>query len=829
MPKRINYKYAPRKKRRVLRKIILSSVVLFVIGLIGGVFVLLGIMKQLPDPLAISELKIPQSTKIYDRTGAVLLYEIHGEEKRTVVPFNQISQRLKDATLVTEDLGFYSHSGVDFRSIVRAFFADVKSGELSQGGSTITQQLVKSTLLSSEKTFTRKIKEALLAIKIEEAYTKDEIFSFYLNQIPYGSNAYGAESAAQTFFGKSAKDLTLNEAATLAAMPQAPSHYSPYGEYKDDLIARKNYILDRMAEVGFATKDDAEKAKAKLLVFAKQNENILAPHFVMYVKNYLEETYGPSFMENAGLKVITTLDWGLQQKAEQIVTQVAQQNEKKYHASNAALVSVDPKTGQVLAMVGSRDYFDTEHGGNYNVATSKNRQPGSSFKPIAYAQFFKEGYPPETMLFDAKTEFSTDADPTKSYSPENYDGRFRGPISAQSALAQSINVPSVKVLYLSGLDNVVSLAHDLGITTLADRSKIGLSLVLGGGEVSPIDMVYAYSVFANDGVTNKKTSILKIEAADGSTVEEWRPQQKEVLDKNIARTITSILSNNDLRAPIFGNHSDLFFDGFDVAAKTGTTQNYKDAWVVGYTPDVAAAVWVGNNDATPMAKGGAGIAAAGPIFHQFMSEFLKRGEVNRFVLPDPIVSTKPMLDGNYITETKVKVDADSGKLATTYTPPQKAREKAFGEIHTILQYVDRSNPLGDPPQNPSNDPQYTNWEQGVQRWLSENPVFVIPKNTTPVEYDDIHTANNAPSVNITSPSAFSFVNDQTEVIASVSSHYPIREVDFYLDGVLFSSLLGPPFVASAPLSPLGLGSHGFLVRAYDAYDNVGSSSITVTK
>ena len=313
---------------------------------------------------------------------------MHGEEKRTVAPFDRFSQDLKDATIVAEDFNFYEHGGIDIRSLLRAVYVDVLRGEKAQGGSTITQQLVKNAFLTPEKTITRKIKEAVLSYKIEKSYTKEEIFAFYLNQIPYGSNAYGAEAAAQTFFGKSASSLSLNEAALLATLPKAPSYYSPYGQHKEELIARKNNVLERMQKVGFITEQDLAQAKDEPLLFQKQRADIKAPHFVMYVKSYLEEKYGANYVENAGLSVYTTLDYDLQRAAEEIVARVGADNEKKYHAQNAALVAVDPKTGQLLAMVGSRDYFDIERDGNYNVTTSKNRQPGSSFKTFAYSAFF---------------------------------------------------------------------------------------------------------------------------------------------------------------------------------------------------------------------------------------------------------------------------------------------------------------------------------------------------------------------------------------------------------------------------------------------------------
>ncbi len=592
-------------------------------------------------------------------------------------------------------------------------------------------------------------------------------------------------------------------------------------------MARKNYILDRMEQIGFINTAEAEEAKKEMPAFAKQKTNIKAPHFVMYVKNYLEERYGANFVENAGLRVVTTLDFDLQQKAEKIIERIGKENEKKYKAGNAALAAVDPRTGQLLVMVGSRDYFDTARGGNFNVATSKNRQPGSAFKPIAYAEFLRKGYPPRTILFDAQTEFSVNAE--ESYRPENYDNKFRGPVSVESALAQSLNIPAVKVLYLAGMDEVIRLAHNLGITTLEDRSRLGLSLVLGGGEVSPLDMAYVYSVFANEGIRNEKAFILKIEDGNGSVLEEWRPHPKEILEKNVARTISAILSNNDLRAPVFGAQSPLFFPQSAVAAKTGTTQNYKDAWVAGYAPSLAATVWVGNNNGAPMEKGGAGIAAAGPIFHEFMSAFLDERGRGEFTPPEPILSEKPALNGNYIAQIKVKIDKDSGMRATSKTPPEKVEEKIFPETRTILRYVDKKNPLGDFPRNPAEDPQYANWEYGVQNWLKNNPSFSAPYIAPPDGYDTIHTEENMPKVEILSPAPDATVSDQVYIKASITSPFKIKGVDFYLNGVLFSSDFEFPYEAQTSFSLLGSGQHALLARAYDIYDNVGEKMITVIK
>jgi membrane peptidoglycan carboxypeptidase len=440
----------------------------FAVCVVVGLIAVAALAANLPSPDDFSVKKITQSTKIYDRTGEVLLYEIHGEEKRTLIPPEDVPDIVKKATLAAEDADFYNQPAFDWKSIVRAVFVNLQSGRYAQGGSTITQQLAKNIFLTNEKTFTRKAKELILAVQLENRYTKDEILYFYLNQIPYGSNAYGIEAAAQTFFGKHAKDLELHEAALIVSLAQAPSYYSPYGFHVDDLMDRKNYVLDQMTKLGYISKDEADAAKRKELVFLPQSiGSIRAPHFSLMVKQYLEEKYGDEDLTQAGYKVITTLDWKLQEIAERVVAEGAANNEKNYEGRNASLVAEDPKTGQILTLVGSRDYFDDTIRGNYNVATQGLRQPGSALKPYVYLTAFEKGYTPETLLFDAKTEFDTRGG-SESYSPENFDGIFRGPIAMQSALAQSLNVPAVKTLYLAGLQNSLDTLHNFGITTTFD-------------------------------------------------------------------------------------------------------------------------------------------------------------------------------------------------------------------------------------------------------------------------------------------------------------------------------------------------------------------------
>ena len=716
--------------------------------------------RYLPDPNAWQDRKVIQSTKIYDRENKTLLYEIHGEEKRTIIAYSDIPQTIKNATIVAEDAEFYNHSGINFRGILRAVLADIRDKKILEGGSSITQQLIKNAYLSPERTFSRKIKELILAITLEKKYSKDEILNFYLNQIPYGSNSYGIEAASQTYFNKPAKELNLAEAVYLAALPKAPSYYSPYGSHGNDLKARANYILGRLYDLKYISKKDHDGAEKMTVDFANNKSNITAPHFVMFVREYLNEKYGENFVEKSGLKVTTTLDLNLQNIAERVVKEGAERN-KIYNAKNAALTAIDPKTGQILAMVGSKNYnSDPEPEGcepgkncefdpNVNI-TTRLRQPGSAFKPFVYAAAITNGYTPQTVIWDVPTEFNplclwngiaeSGVDQEKCYKPKNYDGRFRGPVTLKQALSNSLNVPSVKVLYLAGINNSINLAENMGITTLKDRSRYGLSLVLGAAEVKLLDMVSAFGVFSQDGIRRESVSIIKVEDGNGRILEEYREQSQKVIEEQAAREINDILSDNNARAPMFGLYSPLSLGLIPAAAKTGTTQDpndetkARDAWIIGYTPSLVAGVWAGNNNNAPIEKGGAGVAAAGPIWQNFMTAALKDKPIEIFNKPDPIISEKPILNSQYQITVKLKINKNNGLLATEKTPPELIEEKSFTEIHEILWWLDKNNPQGPAPEDPESDSQFKNWELSLQNWLLNNYGSAY-YNKLPKDYD----------------------------------------------------------------------------------------------
>lgn len=679
-------------KKGTMKKIIMGAFLIFFVFM-GFFFIWLGTV-ELPDLNNFENRVVSESTKIYDRTGRVVLFDVHGNVRRTVVPLDQISDYVKWATIAIEDQNFYNHNGIEPKAILRAILTNLQTGKVlsGQGGSTITQQVIKNALFTNDKLVSRKIKEWVLAPRLEAKLSKDEIIELYLNEVPYGGTVYGVQEAARKFFSKDAIDLNLAESAYIAALPQAPTYYSPYGSHKDDLELRKNKVLDHMLELGFITQSEYDEAIKTVVDFQKQEDyGIKAPHFVMYIRELLEEKYGAELVEKGGLKVITTLDWDLQQDAEEIVKKWALENAAKYNATNAALVATDPNTGQIITMVGSRDYFDEEIDGNFNIATAE-RQPGSSIKPIIYAEAFNKGYRPETVVFDLPTEFSTTCySGGNCYSPTNYDDKFRGPISLRNALAQSLNIPAVKTLYLAGLEDALSLAKNMGLETLTNAKQYGLTLVLGGGEVRPLDMSAAYGVFAADGIKHPTTGILRIEDKKGKVLEEFEQKEYRVLPEQTARLVSDILSDNVARTPSYGSNSPLYFGGVDVAAKTGTTNDFRDTWIVGYTPNISVAAWAGNNDNSSINKQVAGFVIA-PMWNEFMQSAISKYPAPSFIDPQPIAEDiKPIIAGFW--------------------------ENPDG-VHEILHYVRRSDPLGPYPSNPASDGQYILWEEPVQKWLN---------------------------------------------------------------------------------------------------------------
>lgn len=801
--------------------------------LIGFVFVVAAMFawfsKDLPTPSKIASRAATQSTKIYDRTGQILLYET-GEQKRTIVKSDQISDYLKEATISVEDANFYKHHGFDTKAITSAVLARVihTARDPKGGASTITQQYVKNALLDSNRTMTRKIKELILSIELEIMYDKDEILTMYLNEIPYGGNTAGAEAAAKMYYGIPAKDLTLAQAATLAAIPQAPTYYSPYGTHTDNLIYRRNYVLQRMVDNKYITQEEADAAKKEDTttlgaVIKPRKDNLIAPHFAMYVIEQAANEFGEEKVQKEGMKIITTLDYDKQKVAEEAVASgVAKIN--RYGASNAALTSIDTNTGQILAMVGSIDYYNTDIDGNVNVADSA-RQPGSSFKPFAYATAFKKKeYSPAKIIFDVKTDFGG------GYIPQNYNGTNYGPITMRMALANSLNVPAVKVMSLAGMDNVLRTAEDMGITTLTDKDRYGLSLVLGAGEVKPVEMAGAFGTFATGGVKHDLKCILKVTNAQGKTIYEYKQEEdkgREVLDPQVAYEINSILSDNKARSMVFGTNTPLAFSGKTIAAKTGTTSNFKDAWTVGYSTDIATAVWVGNNDSSEMSRGADGSVVAAPIFHTFMDKVVTEDKpfnrpkeiqdvtVDKFstklptefspeTVTDIFASWQIPTDRDDI-HVKVKLCKANGLLAPDGMPDSLTEERLYSNIHS------------ERPDNP-------NWEGPVRAWA----IAAGMGDSVPTEYCDANAASSGPSISINSPGNGSTLSGINKISASVSADYGVKNVSFAIDNVSVGTVSNSPYEISYNFNNLSDGSHEISATITDNAGKTAKNAVTIT-
>lgn len=813
------------------------------IGLASLFFLVLGLITfwissfEIPDLKSFETRVVSQSTKIYDRTGEVLLFDVNQDIKRKVVPFDQISPYIKKATVSIEDADFYEHNGIKISSIIRAVLSNLTGGS-TQGGSTITQQVIKNSLLTSERAISRKIKEWVLAVRLEKIMSKDEILLTYLNESPFGGSIYGVEEASQTFFGKKSLDVTVAEAAYLAAIPNAPTYFSPYGKNKDELDGRKNLVLERMKENKFITESEFNAAKKENVNFKPRLAvNIKAAHFVDFVRQQIEEKYGEQTVRQGGLKVITTLNYSFQEKAEEIVKKYVTENEDGIGGENGAMVVIDPKTGQILSMVGSRDYFDQKINGNFNVTTAK-RQPGSTFKPFVYATAFAKGYTPETILFDLSTQFQTtctadgrpigNTNPDDCYMPKNYDDKFLGPMTLRDALAQSRNIPALKLLYLAGIKDSINTARNMGITSLDTPDRYGLTLVLGGGEVSLLELTNAYGVFANEGIRNPYTGILKIENNRGEVLEEYSSQAETAIDEEVANKISDILSDEAARAPGFGANSALYIKDRQVAVKTGTTNDNRDAWIVGYTPNLVVGAWMGNNDNSPMIKKTAGLIIS-PMWRQYMDAVLPNISKESFspIQPTP-TDLKAVFRGVWKGNESFIIDTISNRLATEMTPEETRKEVYNPEVHEILYWVDKNDPLGDPPQNPEKDPQFRLWEYGVQNWL-KNQYIEYPYR--PTEYDDVHTPEKSPRIRITDPVESRNYSPTERITIETDNRgpYTLLKVDFYLnDNYIGSSDKYPYLFSFTPAQISGLKNKNTLkVIATDAIYNRGESEITL--
>lgn len=685
--------------------------------LIGiGIFVILFIWygRDLPAPGKLINSSLAESTRIYDRKG-VLLYSVYKDQNRAYVSLKDIPKNVQQATIAIEDRNFYTNSGFSITGYIRSAIDLVIYRRIVSGGSTLTQQLVKNVLLQdTQQTFIRKLKELILAIQVDKRYSKDQILEMYLNDVPYGGANIGVESAAEAYFGQHAKDLDLAQSAFLAGLPQAPSIYSPFSGNKY-YLARTKAVLDAMRDLGNISEkqDEAAYKEVQNMNFSDTDRSIKAPHFVMYVKQLLAQQFGEAAVENGGLQVTTTLDYDIEKHAEDTVkTEIG--NLKGYHVANGAAMVMDPKTGQILAMVGNTDYFDTSIDGNYNDALA-NRQPGSSLKPIMYATAFEKGYTPATEVMDVKTDFPS-GDPTNpNYQPVNYDGKYHGPIQLRFALGNSMNIPAVKMLARVGVKDVMTNAFNMGIKnwepTSSNIANVGLSLVLGGRETTLMDEMTAYSVFADGGQKHDPVSILKVTDSHGNTL--YQNQDKpgvQVMPKEVTFLISHILLDNVARTLEFGPNSWLVVPGKTVSVKTGTTDNKKDNWTIGYTPSYVVGVWVGNNDNTAMNQAiASGETGASPIWEKIMSYVLKGKPDEAPQKPDNVVAvTVDSLFGG-LPYNGQPTRSEYFIKGTEPTAPSSVYQQKDGKTYYVVREDD-----------PVSTDGVNRWQQGIDSWITQN-------------------------------------------------------------------------------------------------------------
>lgn len=795
---------------------------------VAGVFAYYA--KDLPDPEKISDRHVAESTKIYARDGETVLYEV-GDVKRTSVSMDQITDNIKYATIALEDHNFYHHHGVEPAAILRAIGVNFLSKGF-QGGSTITQQFARNVALRNDEgdfdtSVSRKIKEVILAIELEQKYSKDQILLGYLNEVWYGGSYYGVESAAQGYFGVSAKDVSLAQAATIASFPKGGSILTD----PDRLKERRDYALDQMADLGYITQEEAEVAEAEELNIRQKIDSIIAPHFVFYVTDELIKTYGEAKVLGGGLKVTTTLDLDKQQLAEEAVDRGMERIET-YGGSNAGLVAVDAHTGQVLAMVGSHDFFADENG-QVNMTTRLN-SPGSSIKPLVYYDAFKKGYIPETRVFDLESDFPT---ASGTYHPRNFSQDQRGPVTLRYALNQSLNIPAVKMVYLTGVDMLLDTTDSLGYTTLKDRDSFGLSLAIGGGDVTLLEHTSAFATFAREGERHPVTGVLKVETADGKVLEEWVDEPQQALDQQAVRVLNDVLSDSGARGSVF---APLNLKDRPTAAKTGTSQEFRDAWTMGFTPSLAAGVWVGNNDNTKMAQSAAadGVSLAAPIWNDFMSHVLEGTPVETFQNAQYSASN-PGLQGTLEkTETK-KVDSVTGKLipdeCLSSYPTDYQKDKEFKVAHDLLFWIDKNSPNGGVPEHPEQDPLFQPWEEAVKKWMEEKPDEYL-SDKTPKEDCTLRDPSKAPTAVVTEPDDDSTVTGsdwRLRGLVAPGSGRTIVKIDFYIDSIRVDSqsisiTKATNVLAAYTPETLTAGKHTYRLVATDNTGTSGEASATFT-
>lgn len=828
-------------KLRLLTFFSTGLLAVLILGTLSTVFAFVVFSRDLPDPDKLTQREIELATKIYDREGK-LLYDIYGQQNRTLIKLEEVPEYLKQATIAVEDKNFYRHQGFALRGIARAFFNIIFRRRL-QGGSTLTQQLIKNTLLSPERTFRRKIKEFMLAIQVEKKYSKDEILQMYLNESPYGGTAWGVEAAAEMYFGKKVSELDLAECAVLAGLPQRPTAYSPFGLDPKAYKWRASQVLRRMKEDGYISRELEEKARKQIeeeeVKFSPMGESFKAPHFVMYVKSLLVEIYGEKMVEQGGLQVKTTLDLKLQEEAQKIVTEEIAKL-KGADVGNGAAIVTDPKTGEILAMVGSYDYSAPDYDGNVNVTLSE-RQPGSMMKPVVYAAAFKKGYTPSTMLMDVETEFLS-GDPKKPiYAPKNYDGKYRGPIQIRYALGNSINMAAVKMAANVGIKDILSLGYQMGAATWEptkeNLKKVGLSLPLGGREVRLYDAAVVFGTLANGGTRKDLVAIKEVKDFKGKVLFEHKELPgRRVLSEDICFLVSHILLDNEARKEVFGPQSYLNIQGKPISVKTGTTDEKRDNWALGYTRKVVVGVWVGNNDNSPMDPVVAsGATGASPIWRRIILEAIKEREAEWPEKPENVVSLEVdvlsgMPPGSYTEGTRseyfvkgtepgvdsihqmLKISRANGKIANE-------AEIARGDYEEKLFLIfEESDPVSDDGKN--------RWQEGIDKWLAQ---FSDEKYHPPREISDAYGKDTEDVyVRIDTPGDKSRVDYEFDINAMVFSPKGITKVEFKIDGESKKTVSSTPYSYRQVFDSVQKGKHKIRIEAQDSNGKTGSTEIEVS-
>lgn len=825
----------PKDKLAMWSTIAMGAFALIAGGVIFVALLFVWYAKDLPRPDKVVR-TTGLSTVVLDRNG-ISLYDIFQGANRIPVLSEDIPKYLKEATVAVEDKDFYKHQGLSATGIVRGMVACIILRRC-QGGSTLTQQLVKNVLLTQERTLPRKMKEAILSIQIERKYSKDEILQMYLNEAPYGGTAVGVEAASELYFGKKAKDLTLTESAILAGLPQSPSQYSPFGSDPKAFVWRTQQVLRRMREDGYITPLIEADSKKQLdaFKFYASGSDLRAPHFVAYIKDQLVTMFGQKMVDAGGMTVTTTLDWKLQEKAQSIVKEEVDKD-KYLKVSNGAAVVIDPKTGEILTMVGSKDYSSTDSGGyKFNVVTQGLRQPGSSLKPITYAAAFKKGYTASTVLMDVDTKYPS-GDPVKpEYNPKNYDNKFRGPTQLRFALANSINTVAVKVSALVGVKDILTLASDMGLTSLEPTaeniSRIGLSLTLGGGEVHLLDLTSAFGVFATGGMHQDPVSILKVTDSKAKTIYEHKtPTAERVLGADISFLISNILSDNDARKDIFGLNSYLYIAGKSVAVKTGTTDDKRDNWTIGYTPGVVVGTWVGNNDNSPMNPAlASGVTGAAPIWNRIIREILATKSDEPFVKPDNVNQVEidsfggglPLAGGATRKEYFIKgtEPTDISPIYSQIKVSKKDNNKLANQIEIAKGEYDLKSFVVFKENDPVSTDGKNRWQAGIDAWIAGQG---DSKYHPPTEVYSGPT--DQMTVEIREPGDKAQVNDNNvRIRVDAVSVNNITKVQIYVDGTLVRDTSDKSINDTFSMST---GQHSINVKASDDKGNNSDRTIHI--